>query len=205
MKILIADDNAQNLKLLRAQLESEGFKVASARDGVEALAVLEREDVDALVTDVLMPNMDGYRLCYKVRKNEKFKNLPIIVYSSTHSSKSDKELAINCGADIFLEKPTPTKKMVEGLRELFQKSERNEVAAKLPADIEVMKQYSELLIRKLEEKSTQLEAKVSELQRFVDVTVDREDRMIELKKEVNALCKEFGRTEPYDLSFEESP
>ena len=58
MKVLIVDDQATNRKLLRAQLEAEGLGVLDATDGVEALAVLEREHVDAVITDILMPRMD---------------------------------------------------------------------------------------------------------------------------------------------------
>ena len=63
MKLLIVDDHDLNLKLLRAQLEGEGHAVLEASDGVEALEVLDRETVDGVISDILMPRMDGYRLC----------------------------------------------------------------------------------------------------------------------------------------------
>ena len=59
--ILIVDDHASNLKVLRATLEAEGLSVFEAENGVEALALLERESVDAIISDILMPRMDGYR------------------------------------------------------------------------------------------------------------------------------------------------
>jgi CheY-like chemotaxis protein len=64
MKILIADDNPTNLSLLQDVLEAEGHEVVAANDGSEALAVLAKETVDAVISDIFMPNMDGYRLCY---------------------------------------------------------------------------------------------------------------------------------------------
>ena len=62
MKILIVDDNMVNLKLIRAQLEAEGHVVTQALDGVEALEWLDGHPVDAVISDILMPRMDGYRL-----------------------------------------------------------------------------------------------------------------------------------------------
>ena len=60
MNLLIVDDHPTNLRLLRAQLESEGHAVFEAHDGVDALAMLERQPVDAVISDILMPRMDGY-------------------------------------------------------------------------------------------------------------------------------------------------
>ena len=66
MKVLIVDDTPTNLRLLRAVLEAENFQVIEATDGEQALAILEREEIDAIISDILMPNMDGYRLCDEV-------------------------------------------------------------------------------------------------------------------------------------------
>src|SRR5438132_12482821 len=84
VEILIADDNATNRKLLRVLLQSAGYETAEATDGMEALEVLGRENVDLIVSDILMPNMDGYRLCHAVRHSDRFKELPFIVHSSTN-------------------------------------------------------------------------------------------------------------------------
>src|SRR5258707_9332097 len=80
--ILIVDDNPTNLKLLRAVLEAESFAVVEAADGVEALEVLKEQKVDSIISDILMPRMDGYRLCLEVRKSESHA-LPFIFYTST--------------------------------------------------------------------------------------------------------------------------
>jgi CheY-like chemotaxis protein len=70
MKILVVDDVAVNRKLLHATLEAEGHTVVSAANGLEALELLEREPVDAVISDILMPRMDGYRLCHELRQKE---------------------------------------------------------------------------------------------------------------------------------------
>ena len=95
-------------ELLRVMLEAEGVKVLQAADGVEALAVLEREPVDAVISDILMPRMDGYRLCYEVRASPRFFALPFIFYTATYTSPGDEKFSLELGADKFLEKPAPS-------------------------------------------------------------------------------------------------
>ena len=80
MNILIVDDYAINRRLLRAMLEAEGLSVFEAADGVAALAVLEREKIDAVISDILMPGMDGYRLCFELRQSQEFCGIPFIVW-----------------------------------------------------------------------------------------------------------------------------
>jgi len=77
MNLLIVDDDPTGLKLLRAQLEAEGHAVFEAHDGVDALAVLERQRVDGVISDILMARMDGYRLCYEIRKHARLHDLPL--------------------------------------------------------------------------------------------------------------------------------
>jgi len=117
MNILIADDHPTNLKLLQATLEAEGHCVFLAADGVEALAVLQKEKVDAIISDILMPRMDGYRLCLEVRKSEKFRALPFIFYAATYLSPGDFKMAMDLGGDKFLKKPAPTSELIQALQE----------------------------------------------------------------------------------------
>src|SRR5438093_5944573 len=93
MKILIVDDYANNRRALRAVLEAEGLDVVEAADGVEALAVLKRENVDAVISDILMPRMDGYRLCLELRQSAELCRIPFIVYTSTYTSQTDEHTA----------------------------------------------------------------------------------------------------------------
>src|SRR5436190_15295857 len=93
MTVLIVDDNGTNLKLLRAVLERQGHCVLTANDGLEALAVLERQPIDAIISDILMPNMDGYRFCYEVRTSSRFCSLPFIVYTSSYTTPRDEKLS----------------------------------------------------------------------------------------------------------------
>src|ERR1019366_2428133 len=149
MNLLIVDDQPTDLKLLRAQLEAEGHVVVEAHDGVDALALLERQRVDAVISDILMPRMDGYRLCHEIRKHARLRDLPIIIYTATYTSPGDEKLALDTGADKYLKKPASVKTIITALHEVIAQPH----AAPRPAafqEIEVLREYSERLVSKLE-------------------------------------------------------
>ncbi len=124
MTILIADDIAASKKLLRTILETAGYKVVEAGDGRRALKILQREKVDAIVSDIPMPRMDGHRFCYEVRHSEDFGHLPFIFYTAGLASPSDEKFALEMGADKFLTKTAPLAAVVEAVRELTSAERR---------------------------------------------------------------------------------
>jgi signal transduction histidine kinase len=157
MNLLIVDDIATNRKLLRVTLEAEGHNILEAADGVEALQILARETVDAVISDILMPNMDGFRLCHEIRKSERFRALPFIIYTSTYTSSGDVKLAQTVGADKYLIKPAPIAAMIDALREVMDtQPARPALSAPAVEDIYVLKQYSQTLVHKIEEKNAEL-------------------------------------------------
>jgi len=156
MNILIVDDNTTNLKLMRAQLEAEDHEVAQAQDGVEALALLDRQCVDVVISDILMPRMDGYRLCHEIRKSDRLAGLPTIIYSSTFTSPQDVKMALDVGADKYLSKPASVEIILAALHEVMAKSHATPDAGAL-AEVEVLKEYSERLVGKLADKNNALE------------------------------------------------
>src|SRR5580704_9674316 len=105
MKLLIVDDIAVNRSLLRATLEAEGHTVLDAVDGVDALQVLSGQKVDGVISDILMPRMDGYRLCTEIRKDTNLRGLPFVFYTATFVSPADERMARGVGADKYLIKP----------------------------------------------------------------------------------------------------
>ena len=156
MNILIVDDTPIDLKLLRAQLEAAGHAVFEAHDGVDALALLERQRVDAVISDIFMPRMDGYRLCHEIRTHARLFDLPIILCTATDTSPDDEKLAVDVGADKYLKKPISLKILVAVLHEAIAMPH----AAPQPKALqesEALKEYSERLVSKLEEKNIALE------------------------------------------------
>jgi CheY-like chemotaxis protein len=165
MNILIVDDHTTNRKLLRVTLEAESHALLEASDGIEALEVLARENVDAIISDILMPNMDGFRLCHEVRKSEVLRTLPFIIYTGTYTSAGDMKLAQTVGADKYLVKPVPSAVMIETLRSLLEhRAVRPVEVQPLVEDTSVLKQYSQTLVNKLEEKNAELRFALSALQ-----------------------------------------
>lgn len=165
MNLLIVDDYPNNRKLLRAALEAEGHTVAEANDGVEALDVLGRDCVDAVISDILMPRMDGFRLCREIRKGEKHNcGIPVVLYTATYDSPSDRELALTVGADCYLLKPAPTATLLDAVREAQQKSAHRSTSNGRGVDEAcVLEQYSAALVRKLEHRNSDLQEALADL------------------------------------------
>ncbi len=161
LKILLVDDNRTNLKLLRVILEAHDHVVKTAIDGLEALAFLNSDSVDVIISDILMPRMDGYRLCYEVRRNPLWQDIAFIFYTSTYTSKADESLCFNLGADDYLVKPTPIAEFLEAIEDATKAVHRKPIAD--PSLNDVWRQYSERLISKLEEKYDELQDKTDEL------------------------------------------
>jgi CheY-like chemotaxis protein len=157
MKLAIVDDNATNRELLRERFEVLGHSTFEAADGVEALQILAREKVDAVVSDILMPRMDGYRLCHEIRTNGRLRDLPIVIYTSTYNSPSDKKLALSLGADKYLQKPAPFETILIALHEAIA-MQHTRALPEAWQEVEVLKEYSDLLVTKLEERNIELAA-----------------------------------------------
>jgi PAS domain S-box-containing protein len=161
LTILIVDDHPINLKLLRAQLEAEGHAVVEAANGAEAMAILDRKSVDVVVSDILMPVMDGYRFCYEVRRSERFRELPFIIYTSSYVSPSDEKLSLDLGADKYLRKPASVEETVRAIEEAIASPHRQPTAP--PDTADVLKEYSARLVTRLEEKNVELTKAVNQL------------------------------------------
>lgn len=109
--ILVADDSPIIRKLITFSLTIKGYEIIGVSDGMEALEILQRENIDLLITDLNMPNVDGFELIKAVRENDDLKNTPIIVLSNL-SETDDIEKALQFGADSYLIKPFDQKSIL---------------------------------------------------------------------------------------------
>jgi two-component system KDP operon response regulator KdpE len=100
-RILIVDDELAIIKFLRASLEADGFETLAAMDGAEALETVERELPDLLVLDIMIPKMDGFEVCRRLRE---WSQMPIIMLSA-RGDEEDKVKCLNLGADDYISKP----------------------------------------------------------------------------------------------------
>lgn len=109
--IMVADDSPTIRKLISFALTVEGYEVISVNDGMGALEALPKENIDLIITDLNMPNVDGFELIKAVRSNDDLKSTPIIVLSNL-SETADIERALEFGADSYLIKPFEQKTII---------------------------------------------------------------------------------------------
>ncbi|MBI5506046.1 MAG: response regulator [Deltaproteobacteria bacterium] len=159
-RILIVDDNEQNLYLLRTLLGGNGYEVVAASNGAEALDIAHTTPPDLIVSDVLMPVMDGFTLCRRWMADEGLRRIPFVFHTATYTDPKDERLALGLGAVRFIAKPGEPEAVVEALRVVLEHAAAGRLAppsTPAPEETVYLKQYNEALVRKLEAKMLQLE------------------------------------------------
>ena len=165
MKILIVDDNPNGLYMLEVMLKGSGYEVASAANGAEALEKLNTEEFDVIISDILMPVMDGFQLCGKVKCNKDLNHILFIFYTATYTEEKDEELSLKMGADKFIRKPVEPDefiKIVQGVIGDMEKGKVKPKKADLGEEKEVFTLYNERLVKKLENKMLVLEREIKQ-------------------------------------------
>jgi signal transduction histidine kinase/CheY-like chemotaxis protein len=162
---LIVDDRPENRYLLRTVLKGHGFEASEAENGVAALARARQRMPDVVISDLLMPEMDGYALLRAWKADPLLARVPFIVYTATYTDAKDEQLARDLGADAFLVKPTEPGAFMRRLREVLAQAQAGTLQPRAPAleGDAALRGYNAALVRKLEEKSAQLEQRVAEL------------------------------------------
>ncbi len=195
MKILIVDDQKENRDLLEAYLTELQYQVVLTANGKEALDQLRHQHFDIIISDILMPGMDGFQLCRSVKKDEKLKRIPFVFCTATYGTKEDEELALRFGADKFLRKPVDPDELDGVIDQLARGNEKKEIEddEKEPQnEKEVFKLYNERLIHKLEEKVVQLENEIAERRR-VEVELKKyQEKQTEMVEESTTEFKQIN-------------
>lgn len=163
--ILIVDDNPINLYLMESML-SEEYKVMVANNGAEALGLAHKVPPDLIITDILMPVMDGFTLCKEWKRDNELQQIPLIFYTATYTDEKDEKFALSLGADLFILKPQDPDVFLSLIKGVLKKIETNLPGINLPQEVsEVvsLREYNEVLIRKLEHKVIETEKSREEL------------------------------------------
>ena len=152
--ILIVEDVPNVLELLEVTLRFKGYAVITARNGEEALEVIARQRPVLIVTDILMPKMDGYAFVQKLRLNPDTRSIPVVFLSATYVTPEDKEFALSLGAARFMEKPIDTEDFLLTVAELVTQQPFTQPH---PLDMErFYNGYRTRLENKLRHKNTQI-------------------------------------------------
>jgi len=179
MKILIVEDNEDSRNLLVKQLRAYGHEVTAAADGVEALEQALAQPPDVIVSDILMPKMDGYQLCQECKQNDKLKDIPFIFYTATYTKEEDEKFALSLGGAAFVVKPTEPDVLVQMLSEIVEKAKSGALAPSAVAPLEpslFLTEYTKRIVAKLENKVTQLEVEITQRKRAEEELRESERR-----------------------------
>jgi CheY-like chemotaxis protein len=117
--ILVVEDVPNVLELLEVTLRFKGYPVITARNGQEAMEQVDKEHPALVITDILMPKMDGYALAHRLRSDPKTRQIPLIFLSATYVTPEDKQFAVSLGAVRFIEKPIDTEEFLLTVAELL--------------------------------------------------------------------------------------
>ena len=97
MNILIVDDNKEGRYMLESLLKGSGYGFVSAENGIEALEILEKKSINMIISDILMPKMDGFAFCRICESDDSLRKIPFIFYTATYTDKKDEEFALSLG------------------------------------------------------------------------------------------------------------
>jgi CheY-like chemotaxis protein len=153
MRILVVDDSSPHRRMLTALFGRAGHEVLTASDGVLALKILERESIDAIVSDVRMPTMDGFQLCRAIRQDPRWKRLPFIFYSSIFIGDPAHSFGRDLGATAYLDAkeiaPTDVAAELEKLVARHVRVEYEETVGRLLDDVEFARRYHQVVLDSL--------------------------------------------------------
>lgn len=160
--ILVVDDIPENTLLMIDVLSELGYRVVSAANGLQALDILAEESIDLIISDAMMPKMDGFQLCKSVKNNHAYKTIPFIIFTADYIDEEDKDLAKTIGADRYVVKSGGTESILLAVSELLNidgpKIGYDPDQQRLPLDDQsFLEQHYKLLVKKLEEKMQNLE------------------------------------------------
>jgi putative two-component system response regulator len=134
-EILIVDDIPQNIRLLEAFMIPQGYEIFTAANGKEALSKLDKNQIDLILLDVMMPDMDGYEVTKRIRQNERTRLLPIILVTALHDTK-DRVTGIEAGCDDFISKPVDKTEVVARVKSLLKVKAYNDLMQNYQKELE---------------------------------------------------------------------
>lgn len=180
MNVLIVEDNSNDRKLLRYTLEHHGCAVIEAQDGQEGFDLVTRHKPDIIVSDALMPRMDGFQLLRALKANPELSSIPFLFYSATYTGEPEERLALSLGAAAFVVKPTEPEELWGKICAIMEESEGRQGTILRPANESeefFLREYGRVVATKLEEK-------VHELEQSLTLRKQTEEELLSLNAEL---------------------
>jgi len=178
-KILIVDDSGENLRLFCTILKNAGYHITSATNGKEALQKLRKAKPDLILSDILMPVMDGFRLLQECKADPILSSIRFIFLTGAFTDTKDEELGIKLGADTFLRKPIEPDELTRIVSEVLARTSRSKKGTGKPKEHKNRPDgdlYNAALMQKLERKMEALEQEISERKKTEDALVKSEEQ-----------------------------
>jgi CheY-like chemotaxis protein len=202
--LLVVEDVPNILELLTVTLRFKGYPVITACNGEEALEIIAKERPALIITDILMPKMDGYAFVQKLRKDIKTHDIPIIFLSATYVTPEDKTFALSLGASRFIEKPIDTEDFLLTIAELL--TQGPSTVPQPLEDGEFYVGYGQRLENKLRHKNTQItrterllktlpEEQVPSFEQLLEQAIRDRDQIRAELEEIQKILNNFPETE----------
>ena len=149
-KVLVVDDEPRNVRILQIHLNAQGYTVYTAEDGVEALAIVEKDAPDLILLDINMPKMDGFEVVKRIRADKATEFIPIVMITALRDTRENRIKSIEVGADDFIEKPFDSVEVLARVRSLLRIKEYQDTLAKhnarLEEELQMARSIQEILI-----------------------------------------------------------
>jgi CheY-like chemotaxis protein len=209
--ILVVEDIPNILELLEVTLRFKGYPVVTACNGQEALEVIERERPALVITDILMPKMDGYALAQKLRTDPKTRHIPLIFLSATYVTPEDRAFALSLGAKRFIEKPVDTEEFLLTVAEILTAGPMT--VPEPMEEMEFYRGYRERLESKVRHKNVQIARTERLLQNlpvdqkpaFEALLKDARSQKEEIQKELDDLYRVLSQIGDLEPGSEDRP
>ena len=175
MKILIVDDNSNNLYMLEALLKGSGYEIVTEKDGIEALESLRTSRFDGIISDILMPRMDGFQLIRECKKDPVLRQIPFIFYTATYTDKKDEAFGLSLGAIRYIIKPAEPETLLMEIHKAIQEhvqSPRDYMAQPVPDEYTFSREYTHRVGAKLDKKTRLLEESEEKYHLLYDNSMD---------------------------------
>ncbi len=210
VKILVVDDDENSRNLLETILSAKAYEVVSVDNGVNALAHLNSHLPDLIISDILMPELDGYGLCRAVKQHQAQAHIPIIFYTATYTSDQDKRFALTLGAAKFLIKPMLMDDLLSNIQEVIESDHKTTTPKNRglfrSTPLKFDKQHVERVRSKLDQKIKELNAEKDKLieseARFRDFAQASADWFWECDEELNICLASDGPDELNNLNLD---